>query len=267
MRKQGIDVSYVQGAIDWSAVTADFAMIRACYGWDNDRQIDSRLYENARGAKENGTPYGLFHYSYARTPDDALKEADFFLRVIKGLKPEYPVAYDFEEPFQIGGSRGGISYAGMEPAQQLAIIDAFLQRVEQVGYFAAIYMPAAALTRLYRYAPARIARYAVWVAHIGAASPAYPGNVGIWQYSWTGRVPGIAVDVDLDYAYQDFPAIIRAAGLNHLDPLPEPEPNPEPEPDPEPNPGGGCLIFGFIGMITGAARTAFRSVRRFFTRR
>ena len=85
MRKQGIDVSYVQGAIDWSAVTADFAMIRACYGWDNDRQIDSRLYENARGAKENGTPYGLFHYSYARTPDDALKEADFFLRVIKGL--------------------------------------------------------------------------------------------------------------------------------------------------------------------------------------
>ena len=86
MRKQGIDVSYVQGAIDWSAVTADFAMIRACYGWDNDRQIDSRLYENARGAKENGTPYGLFHYSYARTPDDALKEADFFLRVIKGLK-------------------------------------------------------------------------------------------------------------------------------------------------------------------------------------
>ena len=50
MRKQGIDVSYVQGAIDWSAVTADFAMIRACYVWDNDRQIDSRLYDNARGA-------------------------------------------------------------------------------------------------------------------------------------------------------------------------------------------------------------------------
>ena len=45
-------------------------------------------------------PYGLYHYSYATTPDEAVKEAKFFLRVISGLKPEYPVVFDLEDPSQ-----------------------------------------------------------------------------------------------------------------------------------------------------------------------
>lgn len=40
------------------------------------------------------------------------------------------------------------------------------------------------------------------------------GNYGLWQYSWKGSVSGIVGEVDLDYAYQDYPAIIKAAGLN-----------------------------------------------------
>ena len=39
----------------------------------------------------------------------------------------------------------------------------------------------------------------------------------------------------MDYAYKDYPAIIRRAGLNHLDPLPEPEPDPDPDPNPDPD--------------------------------
>jgi GH25 family lysozyme M1 (1,4-beta-N-acetylmuramidase) len=36
----------------------------------------------------------------------------------------------------------------------------------------------------------------------------------MWQYSWTGKVSGISGDVDMDYSYVDFPAKIKAKGLN-----------------------------------------------------
>ncbi len=97
MAIQGIDVSYAQGNIDWAKVKASgvaFAMIRACYGWDDDSQIDRYFRANVQGCEAVGLPYGLYHYSYAQTPEDAQKEAKFFLRVIDGCRPEYPVAFD-----------------------------------------------------------------------------------------------------------------------------------------------------------------------------
>ncbi len=42
----------------------------------------------------------------------------------------------------------------------------------------------------------------------------YSGDYGLWQYSWTGRIDGISGDVDLDYAYKDYPTIIKNSGLN-----------------------------------------------------
>ena len=81
MAIKGIDVSYAQGNIDWAKVKASgvsFAMIRACYGWDDDSQIDRYFRVNVQGCEAVGMPYGLYHYSYAQTPEDAEKEARFF---------------------------------------------------------------------------------------------------------------------------------------------------------------------------------------------
>ncbi len=77
MTIKGIDVSYAQGNIDWAKVKASgvsFAMIRACYGWDDDSQIDRYFRANVQGCEAVGLPYGLYHYSYAQTPEDAEKE-------------------------------------------------------------------------------------------------------------------------------------------------------------------------------------------------
>ena len=41
----------------------------------------------------------------------------------------------------------------------------------------------------------------------------------MWQYSASGRVPGIAAAVDMDVAYRDYPAII--AGMEPPEPAPE----------------------------------------------
>lgn len=205
---KGVDVSKYQGVIDWAKVKADgvaFAIIRACYGWDNDRQIDEQLAANVAGCEAQAIPYGFYHYSYAESAQDAQKEARFLQRVIQGYKPSYPVYFDFENAFQLNYT----------PEKQLTIIEAFLQEMEAAGYFAGLYMSAYPLERLYSYAPDRISRHAVWVAHYtSAAKPSYSGEYGIWQYSSTGTVAGIIGKVDMNRGYTDYPSIIKSAGLN-----------------------------------------------------
>ena len=39
----------------------------------------------------------------------------------------------------------------------------------------------------------------------------------MWQFSSTGRVEGVPSIVDENYCYEDFPAIIKAAGKNNFD--------------------------------------------------
>lgn len=204
---KGIDVSHHNGAVDWrkaKAAGVDFAMLRACYGWDNDSQIDRQLQANIQGCEAAGMPYGLYHYSYAMNRADAKREAAFFLRVIRDAKPLYPVAFDFEEKAQLA----------LPPETQLAIIEAFLGEIKAAGYYGVLYMSASPMEQLRRYAPERLDRFDCWVAHIDTDRPAFSGDYGIWQYSWKGRVDGIKGDVDLDYAYRDYPALIKAAGLN-----------------------------------------------------
>ncbi len=235
MVTKGIDVSRYQGTIDWPQVKAagiEFAIIRATLGWDNDNQVDPQFNNNAQGCEANGIPYGFFHYSFAESAEDAKKEAAFFLRHIAPYKPAMPVAFDFEEPFQVGGTdKYGRKYEGYSPERQLSIIEAFMSVIERAGYFGALYMSKSALQRLHDYAPARVAKYAAWVAHVKVAATTYTGKYGIWQYSWEGSVPGISGPVDMDICYIDYPTIIRRAGFNGWDKADVPAEEPDAEPD------------------------------------
>ena len=76
---KGIDVSKWQGRIDWPLVKSDgvqFAMIRSSFGW-NEGITDLLFETNYENATKVGIPVGAYHYSYARTPAEANKEADF----------------------------------------------------------------------------------------------------------------------------------------------------------------------------------------------
>ena len=54
----------------------------------------------------------------------------------------------------------------------------------------------------------------MFLSHVDVSRSSYAGHYGLWQYSWKGSVSGIVGEVDLDYAYQDYPAIIKNVGLN-----------------------------------------------------
>lgn len=199
--KNGIDVSRWQGNINWSAVNTDFVIIQAGYGRELS-QKDSQFENNYNGCKAKNIPCGIYWYNYAKTPEDAEKEAAACLEIIKGKKFEYPIYYDVEEQAVLNLGKARVS----------AIIRAFLKKVEAAGYFVGLYMAA---SHLNSYVEDDIKnRYAVWVAHIGANKPSYSGSYGVWQYSWKGKINGISGDVDTDYAYVDYPTIIKNAGLN-----------------------------------------------------
>lgn len=220
---KGIDVSYCQNEVDWDAAKAsglvDFAILRAGYGRETT-QVDTQFERNYAACKRLGIPVGVYWYSYATTAAEAEQEAKVCLQTIRGKQFEYPVAFDIEEARSL--------------PQADALCTAFCNALEKQGYYAAIYTFKSALENNIR--AAIKSRYDIFLSHVGVQQTSYTGAYGLWQYSWTGRIPGISGDVDLDYAYKDYPTIIQNAGLNGFTKTTQPtEPEPEPTPTPEPD--------------------------------
>ena len=220
---KGVDVSYAQGVIDWEKVKAsglvDFAILRAGYGKETS-QIDDQFSRNYTACKQLGIPVGAYWYSYATTAAEAEQEANVCLQTIQGKQFEYPVAFDIEEERSL--------------PQADALCQAFCSVLEAAGYYVAIYTFKSALES--NISAAIKSRYDIFLSHVGVQQTDYAGDYGLWQYSWTGRILGISGDVDLDYAYKDYPTMIQNAGLNGFTKATqtnEPETKSTPEPDTE----------------------------------
>lgn len=222
-----IDISTFQGNVDFSKVKdyVDGVIIRAGYGQNN---IDARFERNIKQCNLFGIPCGVYWFSYAYTEEMARKEAEYCLAAIKPYKVELPVCFDFEYD---SVDKAKKNY-GVDINKSLAtkLCHAFCGTIEAAGYYAMNYTNKDYLSR---YFDDTTLKYDLWLAawpnNPEAAKPpiVYDGqrkahSVGIWQYSSKGSVPGIVGNVDMDWAYKDYPAIIRAAGLNNLSKEDEP---------------------------------------------
>lgn len=203
--KKGIDVSHHNGDINWQVVKdsgIDFAIIRTGYGWENwDKQTDKKLKDNIAGAKAAGIPIGAYHYSYATNPEEALKEADFFIDRLKWTQWEYPVFFDFEDKCQ----------KSLTTEQKTDIITTFLQKLQEAGYYCGYYTFLNWQRNCLNMS--RLGSNELWIAHWNQEC-ACQQPYGIWQYTSDGSVPGINGRVDLDYCYVDYPSIIKNLSLN-----------------------------------------------------
>ena len=99
--KIGIDVSEYQGIIDWKQVKGagvDFAMIRAGYRTYGGGVItlDNSLITNIDGAAAAGIDVGVYFFSQAITPEEAIEEADAVLDAVAGRNITYPIVFDWE---------------------------------------------------------------------------------------------------------------------------------------------------------------------------
>lgn len=217
----GIDVSSFQEKIDWQAVAAEgaeFAFLRVggrYWGSTGAIYSDDYFDEYAEQANAAGIKVGAYFFSQAITVEEAIEEADYVLSKIAGHTIEYPVVFDVERPDDPSARANKIS-----KSLRTEIALAFCQRIEEAGYYPMIYTyPDWAKNGLDM---AALGGYDLWLAHYtDAPDQTYPYT--IWQYSEYADIDGIQWDrVDMNISYIDYAAMIREAGLNHLEQTEQP---------------------------------------------
>ena len=205
----GIDISKWQGnfdikkAIEKSGV--QFAILKIG-GADKGLYMDKCFNANYCKCEENDLPKGCYFYGKAKNLDEARKEVDYWLELMKGLKFEYPVFYDVEGTMLNNDVR------------TLTDIIAYVcQRLEYAGYWCGIYASQSTFTN--RVNDSELARYTHWIARWSKQKPKLKySETQMWQfggelnYIRTNKVNGITVDQN--YCYIDYPTYMKKKKLN-----------------------------------------------------
>jgi lysozyme len=180
----GIDVSYYQGTIDWSAVAGDgiaFAVSRTNHGGFIDPQFEA----NWTGSREAGLLRSA--YQYFNPGDDPVAQATTLIDMIGALEVgDLPPVLDVE------------STDGLSPGQIADNIATWLDTVEgSLGRKPIIY------TGSYFWndniGSDAFVDHPLWIAHYTQNCPNLPtvwSDWTMWQYTSSGSVAGIAGNVD-----------------------------------------------------------------------
>lgn len=214
MQKWGIDISTWQEGFNFDKAKAEgveFAMLRGAYSQSKDDQFET-FYKQC---KDRNIPVGAYHYSMAKTVADAKKEASVMLGILKGKQFEYPICLDVEDSTQQKLGKDTLT----------AIIQTYCDTLEKAGYYVGIYSTEYYLNN-YTHVD-KLAKYDKWIAQwYTECQSDIP--YGIWQFGGetnmirSNKVAGVVCDQN--YAYKDYPAIIKSAALNGFKAEPQDKP-------------------------------------------
>ena len=203
VRHRGVDVSHWQGDIDWQKAAADdvdFVMLGTRYKGDTD----PKFRENADNAVKAGVKLGAYIYSYATTPEEAAKEADFILKLVKDYPISYPIAFDAENEKTLGA---------LSKDQITEIVHTFCKKISDAGYYPILYANDYWLQN--KLDMNALSQYPVWVAAY-ERMPKYDRYV-MWQGTESGSVAGVQGNVDIDLQFVDFSDKIPADSWKKFD--------------------------------------------------
>lgn len=201
----GIDLSTWQAGYPYSKATKDgvkFAILRAGFGKTKDNRFETH-YKNA---KAQGWGVGAYWYTYATTKTEAKKEAQAFVKVLKGKQFEYPIYLDIEDA----------SLRKLGKTKLNSIVNAFAKVVKDAGYYFGVYTNVDWYKNVIS-GKTLNKKYDWWIASWTKSKPTGI-NADLWQFGGetnvirSNKVAGITTDQN--YAYKDYPSVIKAKGLN-----------------------------------------------------
>lgn len=205
MPKFGIDVSVWQKGINFSKAKSEgveFVILRGAYAKSKDKCFEA-FYSSCKALN---IPVGVYHYSMAKTVAEAKAEAQYLItNVLRGKKFEYPIYMDIEDATQRALSKSLLT----------DIVIAFCDTLEKAGYYTGVYSYAAFFKS--NLIESKLTRFDKWVAQ-WSKTCTYSGKFGMWQFGGetnvirTNKIAGLVCDQN--YAYKDYPTIIKKAGLN-----------------------------------------------------
>lgn len=192
-----IDVSSHNGDINWEKVKGagiKGAMIRVGYRGYGDATIveDDCFQKNIAGAKDAGLKVGVYFFSQATTPEEAIEEAEYVTKKIWGRGVTLPVAFDMEQ------FMGNERFINHDIKSKTEMADAFLKVISKFGYEPILYGNPTWFTSDVDIS--KLTEYPVWLAHY-TFSTEWPYAFRMWQFTSQGRVSGINGDVDLNLIF------------------------------------------------------------------
>lgn len=195
----GIDVSYYQGQIRWQEVADSgmaFAMIRLGYRTIRDGSIrtDVCWEENYQGATQAGMQVGVYFYSTAISVEEARQEAQYVLDELHGRNLDMPVVFDWEN------YGDGARNLNVDKQTLTDCVIAFCDTIAQAGYRPMVYFNDDYADRLMDMEQFQSRGYGFWMAMYQRMLN-WRGRVDMWQYTCTGIVPGIDVNVDINLLF------------------------------------------------------------------
>lgn len=189
----GIDVYEGSGNIDWTQVVMSgrvFASIKSAEGVN---YRDSRYKSNYEGAGAAGVL--RMTYIYAHPNDSPRGTVDNLLGAIAGTSPELGIALDLEVT------------DGVSNTQLQAWVDAFAADLSAKNGEAPLDYSYPAFIHGHKLRFGLSKSCGLWIADYGVTSPPQGMDWAFWQYSSTGRVPGVQGNCDLDEFNGDVTAL------------------------------------------------------------
>ncbi len=201
-----LDVSKWQGSIDWDAVKRsgkiDGVMLRVLGSKGGKPYIDPFFARNYAECTRLGLPVGGYYYTCAVTQRQTEEELAALKTALRGKTFQLPLAIDVEDP----------RLRSLTPAKLSARVAEAAAQLEAWRLYAMVYTYTNfADTALDM---AAFAAYDLWIADYRGKRPAR--RHGMWQYTSSGKIPGVSGPVDLSHAYKDYAGIIQRKGLGKV---------------------------------------------------
>lgn len=163
---EGIDVSGWQGNINFEEVKNAGIEIVYMKASEGSNFVDPYFNQNYTNAKANGLKVGFYHYLTAKSEEEAVLEATFFVATISSKVPECRLAMDFE-------SFGDLS---VEQINKIGL--AFVKTVEDLTKKElVIYSDTSNATSVFE---GELTRYPLWVAQYEVEEPTPNGKWNNW---------------------------------------------------------------------------------------
>ena len=158
-------------------------------------KVGDYFEKNIKNATEAGVRVGVYFFTQATTPVEAVEEASMVLMLCNQYKISFPLYIDTE------GAGGNGRADGLDVETRTAVCTAFCETIENAGYTAGVYASKNWLTG--KLDAQKLSPYSVWLAQY-SGKPSYQGTYDMWQYTSAGTVDGISTLVDFNVSYMDY---------------------------------------------------------------
>lgn len=196
---RGIDVSHWQQEVNWPEVRNSGILFCFTKVTQGTGFVDKRVHINWPGIKQNNILLGAYHFY---TPEqNPTKQAEHFIRTVEGFSNRHggldlPAVLDIE-------TRNGIPFQALVDGCKtwLDIVERHFNH-RPIIYTRAFFWKDN--MRVNGQFPVWSGTYPMWVAHYtSAAQPLVPAGWDnrwdFWQFTESGRVPGIRGNCDINY--------------------------------------------------------------------